>query len=54
MSSLNLPSITVDIFTKIVEMQFNENNFRPIFGLGKGGIGKTESIMDLAKNKLKI
>ena len=54
MSSLNLPSITVDTFTKIVEMQFNENNFRPIFGLGKGGIGKTESIMDLAKNKLKI
>ena len=54
MGSLNLPSITVDTFTKIVEMQFNENNFRPIFGLGKGGIGKTESIMDLAKNKLKI
>lgn len=54
MSSSNLPSITVDTFTKIVEMQFNEKNFRPIFGLGKGGIGKTESIMDLAKNKLHI
>lgn len=54
MSSSNLPSITVDTFTKIVEMQFKERNFRPIFGLGKGGIGKTESIMDLAKNKLKI
>ena len=54
MASSNLPSITVDTFTKIVEMQFNERNFRPIFGLGKGGIGKTESIMDLAKKKLKI
>ena len=54
MSSNNLPSITVDTFTKIVEMQFREQNFRPIFGLGKGGIGKTESIMDLAKNKLHI
>ena len=54
MSSSNLPSITVDTFTKIVEMQFREQNFRPIFGLGKGGIGKTESIMDLAKNKLHI
>ena len=54
MSSSNLPSITVDTFTKIVEMQFKEGNFRPIFGLGKGGIGKTESIMELANEKLKI
>jgi hypothetical protein len=54
MNNNNLPSITVDTFTKIVEMQFNERNFRPIFGLGKGGIGKTESIMDLALNKLHI
>lgn len=54
MATSNLPSITVETFTKIVEMQFKEKNFRPIFGLGKGGIGKTESIMDLAKNKLRI
>lgn len=54
MGNSNLPSITVDTLTKIVEMQFLEKNFRPIFALGKGGIGKTESIMDLAKNKLKI
>lgn len=54
MASSNLPSITVETFTKIVEMQFKERNFRPIFGLGKGGIGKTESIMDLAKEKLNI
>lgn len=50
----NLPSVTVETFTQIVELQFKENNLRPIFGLGKGGIGKTESIMDLAKNKLGI
>lgn len=54
MSDNNLPIVTVDTFTKIVEMQFKEKNFRPIFGLGKGGIGKTESIMTLAKNKLNI
>lgn len=54
MANSNLPSITVETFTKIVEMQFKEKNFRPIFGLGKGGIGKTESIMDLAKKKLNI
>lgn len=54
MSNSNLPTITVDDFSKIVEMQFNEKNYRPIFGIGKGGIGKTESIFDLAKNKLNI
>lgn len=45
----NLPTVTVDQFTTIVERQFKEGNKRPIFGLGKGGIGKTESIMNLAK-----
>jgi len=53
-ASNNLPSITIETFTKIVKMQFQERNFRPIFGLGKGGIGKTESIADLAKKELKI
>ena len=33
MSNSNLPTITVDDFTKIVEMQFNERNYRPIFGI---------------------
>lgn len=54
MSTSNLPSITVDAFSKIVEMQFREKNFRPIFGLGKGGIGKTESIMSLALDVLHV
>ena len=49
----NLPTVTVEQFTTIIERQFNEGNKRPIFGLGKGGIGKTESIADLAK-KLNI
>lgn len=50
----NLPSVTVEQFTEIVKMQFNEGSNRPIFGLGKGGIGKTESIMDLAKKELNV
>ncbi len=50
----NLPTVTVEQFVTIVERQFNEGIMRPIFGLGKGGIGKTESIMDLAKKKLKV
>ena len=48
MASSNLPVVTVEQFCKIVKMQFEEGNKRPIFGLGKGGIGKTESIADLA------
>lgn len=47
--SSNLPAVTVEQFVAIVEQQFNEGIMRPIFGLGKGGIGKTESICDLAK-----
>ena len=54
MANSNLPSVNVYTFTKIIELQFKEKNFRPIFGLGKGGIGKTESIMELAKKKLHI
>ena len=46
----NLPVVSVEQFTKIVELQFKEGIKRPIFGLGKGGIGKTESICDLAKD----
>jgi len=50
----NLPVITVDTFTEIIKSQFNEGDLRPIFGLGKGGIGKTESIEHLAKKELNI
>lgn len=49
MSDNNFPKITISQFKKIIKQQFDEKNFRPIFGLGKGGIGKTESIMELAK-----
>lgn len=54
MTKNNLPSITVKDFTEIVKMQFNEKDFKPIIGLGKGGIGKTQSIEELAKDELKI
>ncbi|KPU45938.1 hypothetical protein OXPF_04060 [Oxobacter pfennigii] len=47
-SSRNIPIVTVEQFTKIIEMQYKEGLMRPIFGLGRGGIGKTESIIDLA------
>lgn len=50
MATNNLPIVTVEQFTTIVKRQFEEGNRRPIFGLGKGGIGKTESIMELARS----
>ena len=49
----NMPVVNVEQFTQIIEMTIRENNKRPIFGLGKGGIGKTESIAELTK-RLKI
>lgn len=45
----SLPVVTVEQFSEIIKKQFSEKNKRPIFGLGKGGIGKTESIYGLAK-----
>lgn len=47
--SINLPIVKVDQFVEIIEIQFNEGTKRPVFGLGKGGIGKTECIADLTK-----
>ena len=54
MSNLGIPIVTVKQFTEIVKMQLDEGNTRPIFGLGKGGIGKSESIQNLAVNELGI
>lgn len=44
----NFPIVDVGTFVDIVETQFNEGNYRPIFGLGKGGIGKSQGIRELA------
>lgn len=49
MATNNLPVVTVAQFSEIVKLQLSEKNYRPIFGLGKGGIGKTESIETLAR-----
>lgn len=49
-----IPSVTVDEFSRIVRRQFESQLKRPIFGLGKGGIGKSESIAQLAQEELHI
>lgn len=53
MNDLNFPRVTISEFKDIIKLQFKEHNLRPVFGLGLGGIGKSESIMELAK-ELKI
>lgn len=50
----NLPVVNIKEFKEIVKAQMIEGNKRPIFGLGKGGIGKTEAIKEMAINELKI
>lgn len=49
-----LPSITVGELREIIKRQFTAGLQRPIFALGKGGIGKTESIGQLAEEELGI
>ncbi len=49
-----LPSVTVEELREIVKRQFLSGMKRPIFALGKGGIGKTESIGQLATEELGI
>lgn len=48
-----MPKVTVEEFTNIIKRNITNNIYRPIFGIGKGGIGKTESIEELA-NSLNI
>lgn len=44
-----LPVVKMSMAKKIIEMTFNEGEKRPVFLLGKGGIGKSEVIATLAK-----
>ena len=46
---MNLPVVSVGQFKQMVMLNFEEEIKRPIFGLGKGGIGKTESMYSLAE-----
>lgn len=48
-----MPKVTVEEFVAIIERNILNEIYRPVFGIGKGGIGKTESIEELA-HKLSI
>lgn len=49
MSDMNLLSVNVDRFTRLVEEQLEDENLTPVLGLGRSGIGKTESIFELCQ-----
>lgn len=50
-AEMNMFSVTVEEFTKELEMQMDEENYDPMLGLGKSGVGKTMSIAELCKKK---
>ena len=47
MDEMNLLSVSVERFIRLVEEQLEDENLTPVLGLGKSGIGKTESIHEL-------
>ena len=49
LETLNMPEVTVEDFTNFIREQLEFGDLTPILGIGKSGIGKTESICGLAK-----
>lgn len=47
--TLNMRPVTVDMFTRLVAEQIEDADLTPIIGIGKSGVGKTESIFELTK-----
>lgn len=47
--TLNMLSVTVDKFKRLVREQIEDGDFTPIIGIGKSGVGKTEAIGELTK-----
>lgn len=45
----NMPIISIGDFVEVVKEQLDEENYKPVFGLGKGGIGKSQSMAELAQ-----
>ena len=47
--TLNMTTVTVDRFLRFVRESLEEEDMTPIIGIGKSGVGKTESIAGLCK-----
>jgi len=49
METMNMKSYTVAQFTRFIKEQIEDGLLTPVIGIGKSGIGKTESIFELTK-----
>lgn len=49
--TMNMMSVTIDEFIEEVENQLEEENYDPMIGIGKSGVGKTMSIYELCQKR---
>lgn len=49
METLNMGSVSIDMFSRLIKEQIEENDLTPMIGIGKSGVGKTESIFELTQ-----
>lgn len=47
--NMNMRSITIERFTKEIQEEIFDENYNPMIGIGKSGVGKTMSICELCK-----
>lgn len=47
--TMNMMSVTIEDFTSEVEAQLEEENYNPMIGIGKSGVGKTMSLYELTQ-----
>lgn len=47
--TMNMKSVTIERFTSLIQEQMEDGDLTPMMGIGKSGIGKTESIFGLTK-----
>lgn len=47
--TMNMLEINIEDFTNEIKEQLEDKNYKPLLGLGKSGVGKTQSIKELAK-----
>ena len=49
MEDMNMMPINIERFTKLIREQMEDEDYTPLLGLGKSGVGKTESIYGLTQ-----
>lgn len=47
--TLNMMSVSVEVFARFIREQIEDDDLSPVIGIGKSGVGKTESIYELTQ-----